>query len=49
MNQIMMILQLIMIVLFIIYLFNSNKANRTKTVVIDKENKKEMDKLLKLR
>ena len=45
----MMILQLIMIVLFIIYLFNSNKANRAKSVVIDKENKKEMDKLLKLR
>ena len=49
MNEIMMILQLIMIVLFIVYLFNNNKANRSKTVVIDKENKKEMDKLLKLR
>lgn len=49
MNEIMMILQLIMIVLFIIYLFNSNRANKSKTIVIDKENKKEMDKLLKLR
>lgn len=45
----MMILQLIMLVLFIVYLFNSNKASRSKTVVIDKENKKEMDKLIKLR
>ena len=36
-----MILQLIMIVLFIIYLFNSNRANKSKTIVIDKENKRE--------
>lgn len=45
----MMLLQLILIILFIIYLFNSNKANHNKTVIIDKENKKEMEKLLKLR
>lgn len=49
MNEIMLFLQLILIVLFIIYLFNNNKANHTKTVVIDRENKKEMEKLLKLR
>ena len=49
MNEIMMLLQLILIILFIIYLFNSNKANHSKTVIIDKENKKEMEKLLKLR
>lgn len=49
MNEIMMLLQLILIILFIIYLFNSNKANHNKTVIIDKENKKEMEKLLKLR
>ena len=49
MNQIMIILQFIMMILFIIYLFNSNKANHSRTVVVDKENKKEMDKLLKMR
>ncbi|MEE0725619.1 MAG: ATP-dependent protease LonB [Clostridium saudiense] len=38
-----------MMVLFIIYLFNSNKATRSRTVVVDKENKKEMEKLLKMR
>lgn len=36
-------------ILFIIYLFNSNKANHSRTVVVDKENKKEMEKLLKMR
>ena len=49
MSEIMIILQFIMMILFIIYLFNSNKANHSKTVVIDKENKKEMEKLLKMR
>ncbi|WP_294390679.1 ATP-dependent protease LonB [uncultured Clostridium sp.] len=49
MNQIMIILQFIMMILFIIYLFNSNKANHSRTVVVDKENKKEMEKLLKMR
>ena len=36
-------------ILFIIYLFNSNKANHSRTSVVDKENKKEMEKLLKMR
>ena len=49
MSEIMIILQAIMMVLFIIYLFNSNKATRSRTVVVDKENKKEMEKLLKMR
>ena len=49
MSEIMIILQFIMMILFIIYLFNSNKANHSKTVVIDKENKKEKEKLLKMR
>ena len=49
MNQIMIILQFIMMILFIIYLFNSNKANHSRTVIVDKENKKEMEKLLKMR
>ena len=49
MNEIMIILQFIMMILFIIYLFNSNKANHSRTVVVDKENKKEMEKLLKMR
>ena len=49
MSEIMIILQTIMMVLFIIYLFNSNKATRSRTVVVDKENKKEMEKLLKMR
>lgn len=49
MSEIMIILQTIMMVLFIIYLFNRNKATRSRTVVVDKENKKEMEKLLKMR
>ena len=49
MSEIMIILQTIMMVLFIIYLFNSNKATRSRNVVVDKENKKEMEKLLKMR
>ena len=49
MNEIMIILQFIMMILFIIYLFNSNKASHSRTVVIDKENRKEMEKLLKMR
>ncbi len=49
MSEILIILQTIMMVLFIIYLFNSNKATRSRTVVVDKENKKEMEKLLKMR
>ena len=49
MSEIMIILEGIMMVLFIIYLFNSNKATRSRTVVVDKENKKEMEKLLKMR
>lgn len=49
MSEIMLVLQMILILLFIIYLVNANKTNRSKTVVIEKENKKEMDKLLKMR
>ncbi len=49
MSEIMIILQVIMMILFIIYLFNSNKANHSKTIAVDKENKKEMEKLLKMR
>ena len=49
MSEIMIILQFIMMILFIIYLFNSNKANHSKKVVVDKENKKEMENLLKMR
>ena len=44
MNQIMIILQFIMMILFIIYLFNSNKNNYSKVNIIDKENRKEMEK-----
>lgn len=49
MSELMIVLQIIMMVLFIIYLFNSNKANHSRNVVIDKENKKEMEKLLKMK
>jgi Lon-like ATP-dependent protease len=49
MNEILILLQIIMMVMFIIYLFNNNKASRSKTVVVDKESRKEMEKLLKLR
>lgn len=49
MNEILILLQIIMMIMFIIYLFNNNKANRSKTVVVDKESRKEMEKLLKLR
>ena len=38
-----------MMILFIIYLFNSNRNNYSKVNVIDKENRKEMEKLIKLR
>ncbi|MCI9070518.1 ATP-dependent protease LonB [Clostridium sp.] len=49
MNEIMIILQFIMMILFIIYLFNSNKTNHSRDVVVDKENKKGMENLLKMR
>lgn len=49
MNELLIFLQIIMMVMFIIYLFNNNKANRSKTIVVDRESKKEMDKLTKLR
>lgn len=49
MAEILIVLQVVMMILFIIYLFNSNKATQRKNIVIDKENKKEMDKLLKMR
>lgn len=49
MSELMIILQIIMMVMFIIYLFNSNKANHSRNVVVDKENKKEMEKLLKMK
>ena len=49
MSETMVVLQFIMMILFIIYLFNTNKANHSRTSVVDKENKKEMEKLLKMR
>ncbi len=49
MTNLLIVLQIIMMIMFIIYLFNSNKNTHNKTVVIDKENKKEMEKLLKMR
>lgn len=49
MSEILIFLQIVMIVLFIIYLFNSNKSNYNKNTVIDKENKKEMEKLIRMR
>lgn len=49
MSEILIFLQIIMMILFIIYLFNNNKNNYSKSNVIDKENKKEMEKLINLR
>ena len=49
MSEFLIFLQIVMIILFIIYLFNSNKNNYSKVNIIDKENRKEMEKLLKLR
>ena len=49
MTNLLIILQIVMMVMFIIYLFNSNKNTHNKTVVVDRENKKEMEKLLKMR
>ncbi len=49
MSELLIVLQIIMMIMFIIYLFNSNKNNRNKTIVIDRENKVEMEKLLKMR
>ena len=49
MSEFLIFLQIVMMILFIIYLFNSNKNNYSKVNIIDKENRKEMEKLLKLR
>ncbi len=49
MTELLMFLQIVMMILFIIYLFNSNKASHSKNTVVDRENKKEMENLLKLR
>lgn len=49
MSELLIVLQMIMLVLFIVYLFNNNKSSHSRTVVVEKENKKEMEKLLKMR
>ena len=49
MSEFLIFLQIVMMILFIIYLFNSNRNNYSKVNVIDKENRKEMEKLIKLR
>ena len=47
MSEFLIFLQIVMMILFIIYLFNSNRNNYSKVNVIDKENRKEMEKLIK--
>jgi len=49
MTEILIMLQILMMVLFIFYMINSNKSNHTNKVVINKENEKEMNKLAKMR
>ena len=41
MSEFLIFLQIVMMILFIIYLFNSNKNNYSKVNIIDKENRKE--------
>ena len=38
MSEFLIFLQIVMMILFIIYLFNSNKNNYSKVNIIDKEN-----------
>lgn len=49
MTEILIMLQILMMVLFIFYMINSNKSNHANKVVINKENEKEMNKLAKMR
>lgn len=49
MTEVMIILQILMMVLFIFYMINSNKNSHSNKVVIHKENEKEMSKLAKMR
>lgn len=49
MAEVLIILQIITMLLFIYYIFNSNKVHVNNKTVIEKENVKEMDKLKKMR
>ena len=49
MAEVLIILQIITMLLFIYYIFNSNKGHVNNKTVIEKENVKEMDKLKKMR
>ncbi|SFC77507.1 ATP-dependent protease LonB [Clostridium uliginosum] len=49
MAEISLILQTIVLIFMLLILLNSTKNQRSKTIVLDKENKKEMEKLMKLR
>ena len=49
MAGILVLLQVVLMGLLIYYIYTSNRSVRTRKVVIDKENKKEMDKLYKMR
>ncbi|MGL5151489.1 MAG: ATP-dependent protease LonB [Clostridium sp.] len=49
MNQILIFLQIALLVVLIYSLYQNTKNSKARTVVIDKENKKEMDKLIRMR
>ena len=49
MADILVVLQIIVLILMVYVLMNSNKPQKNRTIVIDRENKKELDKLSKLR
>lgn len=49
MADVLVVLQIIVLILMVYVLMNSNKPQKNRTIVIDRENKKELDKLSKLR
>lgn len=49
MSQLLILLQVVLMGLMIYLIINNNKSSKGRKVVIEKENKKEMDKLYKMR
>ncbi|MGG7178668.1 ATP-dependent protease LonB [Clostridium paraputrificum] len=49
MAELLVVLQVVLMGLLIYYIYTSNKSINSRKVVIDKENRKEMDKLCKMR
>lgn len=49
MTDILLVLQIVVLILMVYVLFNAAKPQKNRSVTIDKENRKELDKLTKLR